>query len=117
MRFLLDQDVDVAVRRMLIATGHECWTAADAGLTVAADDDLTVYAQAQGAILVTHDAAFSRRRRANCIGHHLWLKCAEMDAAELLRVRLDEVVAQFVGRANVTARLSPDELVAWSQWK
>jgi hypothetical protein len=43
-RFVCDHDVDVAVAMMLRKAGHEAWTAADAGLYRAGDDDLTVYA-------------------------------------------------------------------------
>jgi hypothetical protein len=41
VRFLLDNDVDVAVGRVLRNAGHECWTAAEANLAgrIAADDD------------------------------------------------------------------------------
>jgi hypothetical protein len=32
VRFLLDNDVDVAVGRVLRSAGHECWTAVEANL-------------------------------------------------------------------------------------
>ena len=43
-RFVCDHDDDVAVAMMLRKAGHEAWTAADAGLYRAGNDDLTVYA-------------------------------------------------------------------------
>ena len=52
MRFLLDNDVEVAVGRVLRSGGHDCWTASAANLAgrVAADDDeLSVYAQQKDA--------------------------------------------------------------------
>jgi hypothetical protein len=43
VRFILDNDVPVSVRTMLLREGHEAWSAYQAGLADAADDDLTVY--------------------------------------------------------------------------
>lgn len=84
MRFVLDQDVDVATRAWLVQQGNEAWTAAQAGMPLATDDDLTVYATDQNAVLVTHDREFSQRRRRNVVGRHIWLQCDEWDAVELL---------------------------------
>jgi hypothetical protein len=67
LRFLLDNDVAVTVRRILLDAGHECWTAAEANLHDAPDDALAVYAADRGAALVSHDAEFARRRRQNTI--------------------------------------------------
>jgi hypothetical protein len=56
VRFFLDHNVPVGVRRMLVAQGHECWTASEAGLaTEGQDDNLSVYADSKGAALVTFD--------------------------------------------------------------
>jgi hypothetical protein len=44
VRFLLDNDVAVTVRGLLVRAGHECWTAAEANLHDASDDVLAVYA-------------------------------------------------------------------------
>jgi hypothetical protein len=38
LRFVLDNDVAVTVRRVLLDAGHECWTAAEANLDEAPDD-------------------------------------------------------------------------------
>ena len=112
MRFFLDQAVPVSVQKMLRAAGHECWTAAEAGLFAAADDDLSVYADAKHAALITLDKEFSLRRLRNPIGHHVWLRCPEPKAADVLRMHLVEVldllrrdhVAILVAEAHVSAR-------------
>ena len=45
MRFFLDHNVPVSVRRMLVEEGNDCWTASEAGLaTEGQDDNLSVYA-------------------------------------------------------------------------
>jgi hypothetical protein len=70
LRFLLDNDVAVTVRRVLLDAGHECWTAAEANLHDAPDDALAVYAADRSVALVSRDAEFARRRRRNTIGQH-----------------------------------------------
>lgn len=91
MRFFLDNDVDMAVRRALMLAGHTVWTAGQAGLTEAEDDDITAYGQRQRAIVVTHDNEFSDRCLKNGIfGKHIWLRCREFDAPEVLIRDLDD---------------------------
>jgi hypothetical protein len=53
-----DHDVDARVAARLRKLGHDAWTAAEAGLNRALDDDLTVYADNQRAVLVSHDSEF-----------------------------------------------------------
>lgn len=90
MRFFLDNDVDMAVRWALVRAGHTVWTASEAGLTEAEDDDITTYGQRQRAIVVTHDNEFSGRRLRNGIfGKHIWVRCREFDAPEVLIRDLD----------------------------
>jgi predicted nuclease of predicted toxin-antitoxin system len=98
VRFLLDHDVDAAVGRMLRHRGHECWTAGAAGLATAKDDDLTVWATEHAAALVSTDREFGQRRMKNAIGHHLWLKCLDWEASEVLAAHLDELLDLLNGR-------------------
>lgn len=93
---------------MLRKLGHEAWTAANAGLNEAADDDLTIYAQEHQAALITHDSEFSERRRRNVIGQHIFLKCREWDAAEVLADHLDEIITVLNRCPDIWIRLSPD---------
>jgi predicted nuclease of predicted toxin-antitoxin system len=88
VRFFLDNDVPVSVAKMLRSRGHECWTAGEAGLADAQDDNLTVYATVHYAVLVTLDREFSQRRRKNPIGHHVWLHCPDPEAAAVLGAHL-----------------------------
>jgi hypothetical protein len=67
--------------------GHECWSAAAAGLAgddAAEDDDVSVYADEKGAVVITHDREFSLRRRRNTFGRHVWLRCLEPMAVDVL---------------------------------
>ena len=50
MRFVLDQDVDANLVRVLVSAGHQAWTVASAGIPDAADDDISVYAADKNAI-------------------------------------------------------------------
>ena len=117
MRFFLDQDVPVSVRRMLVSEGHQCWTANEAGLAAEPQDDsLTVYADDKDAVLVTLDREFSERRRKNTIGRHIWLRCREHEAAEILRSHLTEVL-QYLRRPDVVIVVSRDSVRADSSWR
>jgi predicted nuclease of predicted toxin-antitoxin system len=115
VRFVLDHDVPVSVRTMLIREGHETWSAGDAGLAVAEDDDLTIYSERQGAVLVSLDVEFMRRRRANAIGRHVRLRCTEPAAAAVLRTHLKEVL-DYLEREHVTVTVSRDGVKADSDW-
>lgn len=118
MRFLLDHDVDAAVGTMLRRHGHECWTAGQVGLAVARDDDLTVWATAHSAVLVSTDKEFGRRRLRNADGHHIWLRCPDWDAADVLEKHLANVLEALRGRAHLTIRVSKgEELSMSSDWR
>lgn len=106
MRFLLDHDVDARVRRVFTYHDHQCWTAAQANLARATDDELTVYATDRGAVVVTHDTEFSQRRATNVIGKHLQLRCAEEDAVELLTLHFEVVIRSLNAADNVLVQVS-----------
>jgi predicted nuclease of predicted toxin-antitoxin system len=111
VRFLLDNDVDVAVGRVLRSAGHECWTAAEANLAghVAADDDeVSVYAHDKSAVVITHDREFSQRRLRNTFGKHVWLRCEQPDAASLIARHLDDLVQALNQHEEVVVMVSFD---------
>jgi predicted nuclease of predicted toxin-antitoxin system len=116
VRFFLDHDVAVTVRSALISAGHECWTAAEAGLNEVTDDTLTVYAARKHSVLVTHDPEFSQRRRRAVTGWHLQLRCTEWEAATLLLAHLDEVAELFARFDDVFIVLSPAGLEMSHRW-
>jgi len=106
VRFLLDQDVDAAVGQMLRQRGHQCWTAGAAGLARARDDELTVWAGARRAVVVSTDDEFGLRRMRNAVGRHAWLSCADWSASDVLAGHLDEVLAVLASGTDVTVRVS-----------
>lgn len=110
--FLLDQDVQRAVARVLRERNFTVETAHTLGLGEADDDDLTVWADEHGAIVVTHDREFSRRRIRRPIGRHLELRCKERVAAALLRQSLDDVLELLFSADDVTVVLSANGQVA-----
>jgi predicted nuclease of predicted toxin-antitoxin system len=116
VRFLLDHDVDAAVGRMLRRNGHECLTAGQAGLAVATDDALTVWASGHGAVLVSTDREFGRRRMKNAIGHHVWLRCLDWEADAVLEAHLAGVVSRLEARSDLTIRVLVDGLTDSSAW-
>ena len=115
MRFFLDNDVPISVRTMLQRYGHEVWSAYEAGLAEAEDDDLTVYAAKRGSVLVSLDVQFMQRRRTNAIGRHIRLRCPEPDAATVLAGHLKELL-EYLERDHVTITVSRDGIKADSDW-
>jgi predicted nuclease of predicted toxin-antitoxin system len=115
VRFVLDNDVPVSVRTMLLREGHEAWSAYQAGLADAEDDDLTIYAARRDAVLVSLDVQFMQRRSVNAIGRHVRLRCLEPEAAAVLRGRLKEVL-EYLERDHVTVIVSRDKVKADSDW-
>lgn len=85
-------------------------------MSAASDDELTVYADDQSAALLTHDAEFSLRRRRAVVGKHVWLRCSEMDAAELVEQRIEELVAALSIHKDVWVRLSAEGLSLSFAW-
>jgi predicted nuclease of predicted toxin-antitoxin system len=116
VRFLPDHDVDAAVGRMLRRHGHECLTASQVGLAAATDDALTVGASEHRAVVVSTDREFGRRRMQNAIGHHVWLRCLDWEAAAVLEAHLAEVVTRIEARSDLTVRVSLDGLIDSSAW-
>jgi predicted nuclease of predicted toxin-antitoxin system len=115
VRFFLDHNVPISVRSMLLGQGHECWTAAEAGLAAEGqNDNLSVYADSKHAVLVTFDREFSQRRRKNPIGHHIWMSCPEPRAALVLQGHLTEVL-QLLRRQHVTILVTVETVTAWSK--
>lgn len=100
---------------MLTREGHDAWSAYQAGLGVAEDDDLTVYAVRRDAALISLDVQFMQRRRASAIGRHVRLRCSEPEAAGVLRGRLKEVL-EYLEREHVTVTVSRDMIMADSDW-
>ena len=111
MRFVIDHDVAVTVRGVLIRAGHECWSAAQAHLDDAPDDALAAYADDRHAALISHDMDFARRRRRNTRGQHVWLRCPEPDAPTVLTRHLSELVGILSRMPDVVVEIRPERLV------
>jgi predicted nuclease of predicted toxin-antitoxin system len=116
VRFLIDQDVDVAVARMLRQRKHEAWSASAVGLAAAADDELSVWASVHRAAVVSTDVEFGQRRMRNAIGAHIWLACRDWETVDLLGAWLDDVMPMLLARSDITIRISADGLRDSSDW-
>jgi predicted nuclease of predicted toxin-antitoxin system len=101
---------------MLRQRGHQCWTAGSAGLARAKDDELTVWAAEHHAVVVSTDREFSQRRMQNAIGWHVWLRCKDWEAGEVLAAHLDELLTLLAARKDLTVRVSKEGLSASSRW-
>lgn len=68
------------VARWLRAQQHEAWTAREARLHDAADEDLIVYAHAKRAVLVTTNRDCAQLARRLRLARTVWLQVVEVDA-------------------------------------
>ena len=117
MRFVLDHDVDARLGRVFRARGHDCWTAADANLALAKDDELTAYADDRKAVLVTHDVEFSSRRARNVVGRHLQLRCEEPDAVDLVTLHFDAIIDNLGSAEHIFVRVSAEGCTRSMRWE
>lgn len=113
MRFVLDNDVDASVRRVLVSAGHEAWTLDQAGLAghqSTPDDDVSVYADDRDAALITHDREFTKRRRRNTFGWHVWLNAPQPDGRDLVERHLEQVVEILEARQHIVVEVTWEEV-------
>lgn len=106
--------MDAAVGRMLRQRQHDCHTASEVGLSQARDDALTVWASQHGAVIVSTDREFGQRRMKNAIGRHVWLRCLDWEAGDVLAECLDQLVDRLQAQADITVRVSREGLRACS---
>ena len=59
-----------------------------------------------GAVLITHDREFTRRRMRNTIGRHVRLDCEQPDAIAVIGTHLDELVAALKHAHDVVVVVS-----------
>ncbi len=112
MRFVLDEDVDAkAVGSFFRRRGHECWSVVDAGLGGADDDAVAAYADDRDAVLITHDVDATRRRRKFTFGRHVFLRCHQLEAVELLGLHLEDLVREVQRHETGVFELRRDAIV------
>jgi predicted nuclease of predicted toxin-antitoxin system len=117
LRFFLDNDVDAGVASMLNRARHYAWTAYQAGLAKASDDDIAVYAHARQAALISHDGVFADERIRNTLGQHVWLDCSQPDAIEVLTKHLDAVVEILAHHPNVVVVVRAASVTVRAGWR
>lgn len=84
----------------------------------AGDDALTVYSDDHDAVLITHDVEFSQRRRRNVVGRHIYLRCNEWDAPEVINTHLAAVLPMLERHRDAWVKLSLGAEPEWSfDWK
>lgn len=52
----------------------------------------------------------------NAIGHHVWLRCRDWEACDLLDSRLDEVLKRLESRADLTVQVSEAGITQSASW-
>ena len=116
MRFLLDNCTSVEVRPAIVERGHECWTANEAGLADASDDDLLLYAIEKGAVLITHDVKFARRHSATTSGRMVHLGCDQMDAYDIVERWLQFVEGALEHTTDLHVRMNHVSYEVGANW-
>ena len=111
MKFVLDEDVDARMRGDLETAGHVAWTIQQSGLSGERDPDVAVYAQRQGAVLVTNDKEFSQKAKKRVFGHFVYLNCRDMLAREVLMAHLGDLVANLERNEHLFASVSRESVV------
>jgi predicted nuclease of predicted toxin-antitoxin system len=85
MRFLVDAQLPPALARWLREHGHPAEHVADRGMAAADDREIWSYALAVGAIVVTKDEDFARRRVSASHGPSIvWIRLGNTRRRELL---------------------------------
>jgi predicted nuclease of predicted toxin-antitoxin system len=86
VRFVVDAQLPPALARWIAGQQHDAEHVADVGLTAASDREIWRYAEAAGAVIVTKDEDFARRRSLESEGPPIvWLRLGNTRRAELLR--------------------------------
>jgi predicted nuclease of predicted toxin-antitoxin system len=101
VRFVVDQCVPVEVARWLARQSHEAWTAYDAGLGDAADEDLIAYAHAKGAVLVTTNRDCAQLARWLRTASVLWLAVREYVAQDAASRAVNWLAANILPNGRV----------------
>ena len=86
MRFLVDDQLPIALARWLTAQGHEASHVFEIGLTGATDRVLWEVVRSQGAVMVTKDADFINLQRQLPGPAIVWLTLGNCSKATLLQV-------------------------------
>lgn len=108
--WVLDNDVDIAVRAVLLARGLKVETASSLGLADADDDELAVRVDNMGGVLISHDRRFGQGRASEAMfGRHVWLRCRESDAPEVLESWMDQVLLAVL-REPCVVELRPNSM-------
>jgi hypothetical protein len=80
------------------------------------DDELTVWAAEHQAVIISTDGEFGQRRMQNAIGRHVWRRCSDWEASEVLADHLNEVLTLLQARRDLTVRVSKESLSDSSKW-
>lgn len=118
MLFFLDNDVDVAVARVIRQANHHCITARDVAMTDANDEAISIWGHEHKAVVVTHDKAMIQLRKKNTYGLHIWLECHDIEASEVIAKQLPEIITALNGRDAVVLRVTKSQVVYHAgQWR
>jgi hypothetical protein len=67
-------------------------------------------------VLITHDREFSQRRRRNVIGRHIWMRCREWEAADLLAAHLPALLPELEAAEDLFVAMSHQGYETSRRW-
>ena len=96
MRFLVDAQLPPALARWLEERGHEAKHVIDLALQDAPDEAIWRHASTKGAVIVSKDEDFARRRALTSDGPQVvWLRVGNTNSRTLIEI-LEEILDDLV---------------------
>ena len=75
-----------------------------------------MWAAEHQAVIISTDGEFRQRRMQKAIGRHVWLRCSDWEASEVLADHLNEVLTLLQARSDLTVRVSKESLSDSAKW-
>ena len=105
MKFLVDNQLPVALAKWLVSRGHEAVHVLEVGLGAATDEEIWKHAAARSLVLITKDEDFSwRASRPDAPVQVAWVRLGNCRTAVLISA-FDSVFAQLLAALEAGSSL------------
>lgn len=105
MKFLVDNQLPLALARYLSTQGHECWHVLDLGLEEANDITIWRWASAEGTVLISKDEDFFHlANQPNVNVQLVWVRLGNCRTQTLLAA-FDSLLPQLITALQAGARV------------
>lgn len=76
----------------------------------ASDDDVSLWADKRGAVVITHDREYFNRRKRNTFGRHVRLACKDWEAVAIIERHLPDIVKLIPTRDAVVIKVTSERV-------